>query len=631
MAKKGTRLLLWVAAIGLLLTVVVVVAAVLLTQDDFGVDKDTQRWLYVDFADLNDAPATPGIFDDPDDLAPLTTEMTQLIHDAATDQEVPGLLVEIGSLSVGWAQAEELRDALKEFRASGKPCIAWAQSWSNKGYYIGSACNEVQVMPTGLVLVNGLAVTQTYYAGTFEKLDIRPNFEHVGNFKSAVEVYQRTGPSKFAAQAMNVLLDSLFDQLVTGVAEGRGVSTEQAKAWIDDPPLAVQDALDQGLIDRLAFRDQVKDQVELYGGAEPPAEAAANAPPPRAPLTAQDADNAPDEAPSTQPTRHELRHYRDYLKSRRKAWSHNRDTRIAVLYAEGEIVNGSGGDSAFGSHSIGDRSLNKEIRDIREDDDIDALVLRVNSPGGSGSASDAIWRELMLTKAVKPVVVSMADYAASGGYYISMGADYIVAQPGTLTGSIGVFGGKMNLAGTMAKVGLSQHTFQRGAQSTLLSGVHDFDEAGRERFRRFLEVFYQTFVSKAAAGRGMSFDDLHAVAQGRVWTGEQALDRGLVDALGGLDLAITKAAELSGSSASLDDITVVRYPERKSFFEQLIDQMEGTDPTVSASLSAQELAELAVARAAPGTAQAIDDLLVLQQILNSGDVAALLPGHIDIR
>ena len=626
MARTSTRLLLWVTLIGLLIVVAAVVAVALITNEKPG-GGDPQRWLFVRLADLSDSPRTPGILDDPNEFPPLTTEMTHLIRDAGTDEEVPGMLVEISDLGVGWAQAEELRDALVDYRESGKPCIAWAESWTNKEYYVATACDQVQVAPTGIVLVNGLAIVQTYYAGTFEKLDVHADFEHVGNFKSAIEPYQRTGPSDYASEATNLLLDGLYASMVNGISQGRGMTPEEVRALVDDPPLAVGDAVDRALVDRLSFRDQVKDQVELYGGKVDPAL--------DADLPARPDVGAPtnDEASSDEakPERHKLRLWTDYLKTRRKAWAASHDHTVAVLYAEGEIVDGESQDTMMGTHTIGDRTVCHQLRKLREDDDVDAVVLRVNSPGGSGSASDAIWREVQLTRSEKPVVVSMADYAASGGYYISMGADWIVAEPTTLTGSIGVFGGKLNLSGTMAKLGLSQYTYQRGAEATLLSGMHDFDEAGRATFRRFLQVFYDTFVGKAAAGRHMDVQDLYAVAQGRVWTGQQALDRGLVDELGGLDKAIAKAVELSAPGTPSEQVTIRRVPERKGFWEQLIDQFQKKDEEVDAqAMSPDELAALSVLRQSPQAARAVSQALVLDRILAHDGIAALLPGTLEV-
>jgi protease IV len=620
MAKNSTRLLLWVTAFGLALVVAVGLAVFLLTRDRLPGTPEESRWLYVKVGSLNDAPATPGLFDDPADLPPLTTELTRMLREAAADPAVPGLLVELSDFNAGWAQAQELRDALKDFRGSGKPCIAWAEGWTNLAYMVGSTCSEVQALPTGVMLVNGLAMTQTYYAGTFEKIGVRPNFEHVGDFKSAVEPYERTGPSEPASAANEALLSSLYGQLVAAIAENRSLDPAQVEALIDSPPLSPAEALERGMLDRLSFRDQLRDQVELHDGAaptepEPPIE--------RAPGAAEgDGATAKEDEDRT-----ELLHYREYLKKSRKHWDKAQKVRIAVLHAEGAIVNGVGGESLFGGSSIGDRTLNRQIRELREDDSVKAIVLRVNSPGGSGSASDSILRELELTRGVKPLVVSMGDYAASGGYFISMGADHIVAQPSTLTGSIGVFGGKLNLSGALVQLGLSQHTWQRGEQATLLSGMHDFDEAGRERFRTYMQAFYDHFLARAAEGRGMTVDQVHAVAQGRVWTGEQALEHGLVDELGGLEVALARALELSEAGVPMDQVRVVRYPERKTFFQQMMEELEGKDPTVQAAA----VQAAAIAALDPEAGSALAHLWMLQEVLADGEIAALLPGSVEIR
>lgn len=601
MADKSTRLLLWVGALGLALLAALVLGVVLLMQDELPGQTHHDRWLYARLGALPDAPSTPGIFDDPAALPPLSGEVTQLVRDAASDDTVPGLLLDLSDLELGLAQAEELRRALGEFRAKGKRCIAWAESWTNINYLVGSACDEVQVMPTGVLLVNGLAMTHTYYAGTFEKLGVRANFEHVGDFKSAVEPYERTGPSEAASLANETLLDSLYGQLIQAIAEGRGLSTEQAIALVDQPPLAPAEALERGMVDRLSFRDQLRDQVELHGGVAP----------------------AEDAAAVDEESRKKVQELDDYLKKRRKAWNKRKDKRVAVLHAEGTIVNGSSGESLFGGSVIGDRSLGRQIRELREDESVIAVVLRVNSPGGSGSASDAIARELELTRSKKPVVVSMGNYAASGGYYISMGANWIVAEPGTLTGSIGVFGGKINLSGLLTQVGLNQHTWQRGRQATLLSGMHDFDEAGRETFRTYMQAFYDRFLDGVARGRNLSRDEAHAVAQGRVWTGEQALGHRLVDQLGGEAEAIQKALELSESGLSREQVRVVRYPERKSFFEQLVEELEGKEPSVSI--------ELGPAARDPQLRRALAHLESLRLVLGEGELAAMLPGTVELR
>lgn len=575
-SRSGTRLLLWLAAIGLLLVVATTVVLVLILGDPPKMlASDEGRTLHFRLSPaLADSPGSEGLLMDPLDFPPLTSEVTAALRHAATDPEIEGLFFEVGSSGLGWAQTQELRQAIEAFQAAGKPCVAWAESLGNKEYYLASACEELHLAPAGLTLVNGLSLTQLYYGDAFEKYGVSAQFEHVGDFKSAVEPYERSGPSEAAQAATNGLLDSLYGQLVAGIAEGRGWDLERARAAVDDPPITPQQALDAGLVDALTYRDELVD------------------------------DRFEDQ----------LSTMSKYLRERRTAWRKG-EGKVAIIYAEGAIVPGTSAQDLFGSRYVGDRTVQKQLKQAREDDEIDAVVLRVNSPGGSGSASDAIWRAVELTKAEKPVVVSMGDYAASGGYYISMGADRIFAEPGTLTGSIGVFGGKINPSAALEEVGLDFHTYQRGTHATLFSGTHDFDEAGRAKFRQFLSSFYDTFVEKAAAGRDMSREDLHAVAQGRVWTGEQALEHGLVDELGSLDDAVAAAAELAELEGAP---AIVRLPERKGFFDLLLEDM--AEPEEARAL-------LAI----PGVGEVLPELVLLDRVLAGGGVAALSPLRLELR
>lgn len=548
MAKKNTRLLLWLGALGILIAASVGIAAVLLLQDGPPSFSDEPQWLHTKISgSLTDAPTTGGLFDDPSDLPPLTSELSRAIREAADDPNISGLFLDIEGVGVGWAQAQELRDAISAFTAADKPCVAWSEQLSNKEYYLASACGDIRLMPAGITLVNGISVTQTYYAETLSWLGVDANFEHVGDFKSAVEPYERSGPSEPAAEATAYMLDSLYTQLLDGIAEGRGADRDRARALVDQPPMTPADALSRGLIDQLQYRDEVLEEV---GGDD-------------------------------------RKGMRAYIRDKRAQWAKGAE-KIAVIYASGSIVSGESGDQLLGGSTIGDRTVIEQLEDVREDDSVKAVVLRVNSPGGSGSASDRIWRAVALTKAQKPVVVSMGDYAASGGYYISMGSDHIFAEPGTLTGSIGVFGGKMDFGGFYEEwLKMNLYTTERGEHATLLSANESFDDGDREIFRSFLQGFYTTFVTKAAEGRDMSYDELHQVAQGRVWTGEQALERDLVDELGGTNDAIAKAAELAG----LESYGIRRIPERKSFFEELMDELNESPAEASAASVFAELPE----------------------------------------
>jgi protease IV len=575
MATKNKRLVLWLLGFVVLISVLTTAGVVLLL-DSTPVTLNTEaQLLHLRLrSNMTEAPGNEGMVMDPAELPPLTSEVAAAVRTAASDDTVSGLLVEIDGLNIGWGQAEELRSALAHFSETEKPCTTWAEGYDIKGYFVASACGTIAMTPEGLTLVNGMNINHSYYAGTLELLGVQANFEHVGDFKSAVEPYERTEPSEAAQLATNSLLDSLYGSVTQAIATGRGVDVSTITALIDNPPITGADAQERGLIDERVYRSDLlqridDDQGRIKGNV--------------------------------------------YIGDQRGGWSVGET--IAVVHADGPIVSGRGGSDMFGESMIGSRGLNKILDELAEDDNTVAVVLRVNSPGGSGMASDDIWNRMLALKAKKPVVVSMADYAASGGYYISMPADRILALPTTITGSIGVFGGKMNLAGLFDKAGMTRFEYSRGARSDLLSTVENFDEDDRALFRHFLNTFYETFLTKAAEGRGITKEAVHAVAQGRVWTGVQALEHGLIDELGGLHDAVRIAAEL----ADVSSYSVTRLPERKGFLDQLLDEMTNPD-NVRIQIPGVPLE----------MTRPIQSLLVLEQVLNDGGVAAMLPGQIEI-
>lgn len=582
--RSGARVLLVVMVFGVLTLGAGIAGTVWLAVGDMGGDVTENSFLEVDLTGhITDAPQQGGFVMDPADFPPVLTEMTADIRRAATDERIKGMYVELSGGVGGWAATQEMRDAILAFKESGKPCYAWSEGYDNKGYYLATACGEVYLAPAGMMVVNGFSVTTEYYLGTFEKLGVHADFEHVGDFKTAVEPLQRSEPSEAAALAMDQMLDSLFAQFLDGIAKGRKITVEEAKTLVDQAPVTPQQALDAKMVDGLKFRDEVRDGM---AGKE------------RTKIGDYHENPAP-------------------FASGKK---------IAIVHAEGEIIDGESGSSLFGSEKLGDQTFEEQLSDIRDDADIVAVVLRVNSPGGSGLASDNMWHQIDLTKAAgKPVVVSMGDYAASGGYYISAGADKIYAEPGTLTGSIGVFGGKINMAGLYEKVGVTLHTWKRGELSGLLDTQTDFNDVERARFRDFLSSFYDQFLMRVAAGRNMEKAAVHEVAQGRVWTGEQAKERGLVDAIGGLDQAIASARELAKVGAE-EEVRLDRYPKRKTFVEQVME-----DLSKSSSADTPNVSAVMISGISPDLARSIDRLELLQEVLGTGGVAALMPETIEVK
>jgi protease-4 len=330
---------------------------------------------------------------------------------------------------------------------------------------------------------------------------------------------------------MNALVESLFGQYVAGIAGSRGLAAGAVRALVDRGPFRADEAKQAGLVDELLYRDEV--EARMPAGQR---------------LTA---------AP--------------YVRAGR-AGAFDRRPKLAVVYAAGDLMPGESQESPFGSIAGADTII-RGLRAARDDASVRAIILRVDSPGGSGTAADAVWREVELARRAKPLVASMGDYAASGGFYVAMGADAIVAEPGTITGSIGVFSGKLSMRGLYAKLGISQETVRRGRNAGLFSSYEPWNEAERQKIREMNQAFYDTFVSKAAAGRKRTPAEIEAVAQGRVWTGEEALGGGLVDALGGLDAAVRAARERARIPPG-QDVRLVVLPEAKSFFETLLERQE---------------------------------------------------------
>ncbi|HKV12071.1 MAG TPA: signal peptide peptidase SppA [Thermoanaerobaculia bacterium] len=475
-------------------------------------------------------------------------ELYPAFRAARDDRQVRGLAVYIQDADFGLARAQELRRQFMALRRAGKfvECYLETAGEGSNGtlvYYLATACERIHLSPLGDVNLIGLAVESRFYKGTFEKLKIVPEFNKVGRYKSAVEPYTETEYSPAAEEAMAAVLDAYYTQIVTAVGEARKKTADEVRWIIDGAPYGAEDAARRGLIDQISYPDQFRDHLKKRAGAG-------------ATLLPLD-----EYEPSTPITAR----------------------RVAVVFASGVIVRGQGGSAPWTEETyIGSNDLSSLLRDMAEDASVAAVVLRIDSPGGSALASDLILREVEKLKESKPVIVSMSDYAASGGYYIAAKADKIVAEPATLTGSIGIFGGKFITRGFEEEIlGLSSDSLKRGANADMYSSLHPYTPEQSMLVQRQMDRVYGIFVGHVATGRRMSRQQVEGVASGRVWTGAAAKKIGLVDELGGLDRAIELARE-AGGIASGQDAAVVFYPEPESWLSLLF---EDRPPRLPAALA----------------------------------------------
>jgi len=463
---------------------------------------------------------------------PTLRALVESLDRAGFDPKIKGVLVRVGSLAGGWGKVQELRDALARFRKSGKPAYAHLEAAGNQEYYLATACSKIYAVPQALLFVTGLSAEVTFFRQTLDKLGIQAQFEGVGKYKNAPNQFTEdhfTGPHR---EQMEALLDSLYGQYVSAIAESRKKSKEEVRALLDRGPFDGASALSAGLVDELLFEDELEGRLKSHEKVTPGR----------------------------------------YVRSAR-GFGFDGRTKVALVYAIGEIVSGESQTGPFGGEVAGSATLARAIREARNDSDVKAIVLRVDSPGGSGTASEVIWRELSLARRSKPVIVSMSDTAASGGYYISIPADAIVAEPASITGSIGVFSGKMSLRGLYDKIGLTKEIVDRGRNASIFSDYRPWTPEEREQIRALMVSFYEDFVNKAAKGRGKSYEEIHRVAQGRVWTGEDALKVGLVDRLGGLETALAVVREKAKLGKD-EELNLVVLPERKGFFETIMERQE---------------------------------------------------------
>jgi protease-4 len=496
---------------------------------------------------------------------------------ATTDSRIKGIVVRTGEPQLGLAQAEELRDAIIQFRAVGKFAYAYADSFGEisggtRGYYLASAFDEIWLQPSGSLALTGVSANIPFFKGTLDKLGVTAQFERRGEYKTAATQFTDAKLPDSDRQAMQEMVGSIYDQIAQQIGDARHLGPSDVKALIDGGPYSGDDALAKHLIDRQGYLDEIESAAQKKAGGGELMGIVAYGRAPDAP------------AASSGPS-------------------------IAVIRAIGEIHGGRTDDSPFSNDSaVGADTMVNAFLDAAKDDDVKAIVLRIDSPGGSATASETIWRGIKRAQEMgKPVIVSMGDTAASGGYYIAAPADKIVAEPTTLTGSIGVFSGKFVMSGLYDKLGLSWDTVSLGKNAEMGSELQPFTPDQQQRFAALIDGTYKGFIAHVADGRHLDPKTVDGIARGRVWTGAQAKDRGLVDALGGFDVAVRLAKE--AAHLPVDQPAALKsFPRPRSPFEALFNGLNDSEPpqilTTLKRLAALEPLVQKLAALSPGTEDA---------------------------
>ncbi len=458
------------------------------------------------------------------------------ISKAKRDKNILGIYLESGMPQTGYATLNEIREALIDFKSSGKFVVAYSPIYSQKGYYVASVANHAYMPPQGMLEFKGLSAQRTFFKGTLEKLGVEMQIFKHGKFKSAVEPFIRDKMSDPAKKQTIAYTSSIWNHVLNGISKSRGVSADSINYLVDEALMFKDNRalIDYHILDGLKYKDEVLTQVKSMTGT-----------------------SEEDDIEQVNLRDYEFVYVPDEVKGLKR-------DKIAVIYAEGEIDGG-------GKDGIDSEKLSKTIREARKDDNIKAVVLRINSPGGSGMGSDVIWREVQLCQQAKPLIVSMGDVAASGGYYIACIADTIVANPSTITGSIGVFGMIPNAKELFnEKLGITFDGVKTNKYADLPNVTRSFTSDEKEIFQSYVEAFYKVFISRCAEGRETSSEAIDEIGQGRVWSGENAKDINLVDVLGGL----SKAVEIAKDKAGLETYRIVELPEKLSPLEEFMKDMK---------------------------------------------------------
>jgi protease IV len=485
------------------------------------------------------------------ELKPHLRDLIDRLDKAAKDEKIAGVVLRLREPNIGLGKVDALRAAVARVRKAGKKVYADVHSAGTKDYLVATACDEIIMPESGTLMINGVAAEVIFFKGLFDKLGIQADFIQIGDFKGAAEPLTRNNMSpEFRAQYESVVND-FYEQIVESIAKDRKLDAADVKKLIDTGLFTAAEARDAKLVDRVAYEDQWREDLKNELKTED---------------LAIDRDYGRRKPEDFSGMAGMMKLMEALMGGDQKAKS-SKNNKIAIVYIVGPITTGESAAGLFGAQSVGSDTIVKALRQVEDDPKVKAVVLRVDSPGGSALASDLIWRETVRSK--KPMLVSMGDVAASGGYYVSMGAKKIFVEPGTLTGSIGVVGGKLALRGLFDKIGVNTESIRRGKTSGALSISDPFSLEEREAWKRLMLATYHQFTGKAAAGRHMDAKKLEGLAQGRVFSGRMAVANGLADQLGTLEDAIAEAKTLGGITGD-EKVDLLLLPKPKGLLEQLL-------------------------------------------------------------
>ena len=522
-----------------------------------------------------------------------TSLLTQL-RKAKVDNRIGAVLLDINFPGIGWGRADELRDAVKDLRSSGKPVYAYMEIGTNKEYYIATAADKIFLPPSGDIYINGLAAEAMFYKGSLDKLGVEVDAIQIGpKYKSAPDQYTKTVMGDGQREVINAVLDEYFTRFTTGIAESRKKDVNDVKTLIDGAPYNAKQAKELGLIDEAFYREQVDTEL-------------------KAKLGYKDSDKL------------RIVRGREYREIPSDSLGLNNGEKVAVIYASGAITGGRSSSGPLNGEMVGSDTIVAAVNDAAKDPSVKAIVLRVDSGGGSALASDLMWYALENAKAKKPVVVSMGDVAASGGYYIACNANKIVAEPSTITGSIGIFVFKPNIKGFYDWIGVSNEYTMRGKNAGIFRATEKWTPEERARMENQIgSVYHDSFIPKVAKGRNKTNEEANTLGQGRVWTGTQAKANGLIDEFGGLEKAIDIAKELANLPADKDVRRVV-FPAPRPFLEEYF----GSEET---QVSADQKAQAAIIQALPADIRRAFRYVGLFDRMKNGDTMLMMPFELNIR